>query len=475
MASLGTLYIASEWIIRVAMLFYVPQRRAPASARAWLLLIFFLPWFGFILYGLIGRVFLPQRRLEMQAKVMEALRALGAREQNERPPRPALPPEFSPALTLAEELSEFPVVGANRFELLPEYGHAIERLVEEVDGAGASVHMLYYIFEHDEVGDRMADALVRATQRGVNVRVLMDAIGSRGGLKGLAPRLRAAGIEVTVVLPLRLWGPNKVRFDLRNHRKIAVIDGRAAFFGSQNIVSPHANRGLVNEEMMVRATGPIVRQLHGLLLADRYLEVGDLPPESRETPAAGSSDDRTAGLAQVLPSGPGYNAGTTEELMIAMMSAARTRVALTTPYFIPSESFLLSMKLAARRGVAVHLIVSGESNKPLVQFAQQSYYDGLLEAGVHVHRYYGNFLHAKHMSVDDGVALIGSSNFDMRSFALNAEVSVLVYDHAVTAELRQVQERYLERSEHLTTEGWAQRSIGRRALENLARLTDSLL
>ena len=474
MASLGTLYVASEWIIRVAMLFYVPQRRPPASARAWLLLIFFLPWLGLFLYGLIGRVFLPQRRLEMQAKVFEALKALGARERPAAPPRPPLPPEFSPALDLAENLSEFSVVGGNRFELLPDYDTAIDRLVAEVEHARTSVHLLYYIFAADAVGERVAAALERASQRSVNVRVVMDAIGSRAGLKRIAPRMRAAGIEVTSALPLRLWGPNKARIDLRNHRKIAVIDGRLAFFGSQNIVSAHANRGLTNEEMMVRATGPIVRELHAVLLADRYFEVGDIPPEAREVDAQAVAHPAT-GLAQVLPSGPGYNAGTTEDLMISLMSAARTRVVLTTPYFIPSESFLLAMELAARRGVAVHLIVDKASNKPLVQFAQQSYYEELLDAGVHVHRYFGNFLHAKHMSVDDEVALIGSSNFDMRSFALNAEVSVLIYDRTVTAELGTVQARYLARSEHLNQDAWAQRGLARRVLENLARLTDSLL
>jgi cardiolipin synthase len=456
------------------MLFYVPQRRAPASARAWLLLIFFLPWFGIVLYGLIGRVFLPRHRVEMQSRVYEALRQLGTGSRNGAPPRPPLPEQFSPALNLAERLSEFPVVGGNRFELLPQYGAAIDSLVAEVDGARHSVHMLYYIFEHDDVGERVADALVRAAQRGVRTRVLLDALGSRGGLKGAAPRMRAAGIEVIAALPLRLWGPNKARLDLRNHRKIAVLDGRVAYFGSQNIVSPHANRGLTNEEIMVRATGPIARQLHAVLLADRFLEVGDIPAESRDMPAS-EGHETEAVLAQVLPSGPGYNAGTTEDVMMALMSAARSRVALTTPYFIPSESFLLALKLASRRGVAVHLIVDMKSNKPLVQFAQQSYYEGLLEAGVHVHRYFGNFLHAKHMSVDDEVVLIGSSNFDIRSFALNAEVSVLIYDRTVTGELCKLQAHYLAKSEHLTAEGWGKRGIGRRTLENLARRTDSLL
>ncbi|HQR51879.1 MAG TPA: cardiolipin synthase [Burkholderiales bacterium] len=474
MASLGTLYVASEWIIRVVMLFYVPQRRPPASARAWLLLIFFLPWVGLVLYGLIGRVFLPQSRIEMQAKVFEALKALGARGRVGAPPRPPLPPEFAPALDLAEALSEFSVRGGNQFELLPDYDAAIDRLVADVEQAHASVHLLYYIYAPDEVGERVTIALERVAQRGVNVRVVMDAIGSRPGLKRLAPRMRAAGIEVTCALPLRLWGPNKARVDLRNHRKIAVVDGCIAFFGSQNIVSARANRGLTNEEMMVRTTGPIVRDLHSVLLADRYFEVGDIPPEAREAHVV-AADDTGGALAHVLPSGPGYNAGTTEDLMIALMSAARERVVLTTPYFIPSESFLLAMELAARRGVAVHLIVDRASNKPLVQFAQQSYYEELLDAGVRVHRYHGNFLHAKHMSVDDAVALIGSSNFDMRSFALNAEVSVLIYDRSVASELARVQAHYLARSEHLTPAAWARRGVTRRALENLARLTDSLL
>ena len=148
--------------------------------------------------------------------------------------------------------------------------------------------MLFYIFEDDDVGRRVADALRRAAQRGVAVRVLMDAIGSRGGLKGLAPALRAAGAEVIAVMPLRLWGPNAARFDLRNHRKIVVVDGRSAFFGSQNIVSAHANRGMVNEEMLVRATGPIVRHLHARA-AGRPLSRDGRPAAGIRRPVAGAS------------------------------------------------------------------------------------------------------------------------------------------------------------------------------------------
>ena len=192
--------------------------------------------------------------------------------------------------------------------------------------------------------------------------------------------------------------------------------------------------GMINEEMFVRATGPIVRHLHAVLLGDRYLETGDLPPES-DSLAPAERPETPTGLAQVVPSGPGYNEGTAEAVMIALMYGARSRVVLTAPYVIPSEAFLVRdvQHRAARRGGRPDR--RPESNKPLVQLAQQSYYDVMLKAGVRILRHTGSFLHAKHLSVDDEVALIGSSNLDIRSFALNAEVSVLIYDRAVVADL----------------------------------------
>jgi cardiolipin synthase A/B len=471
----GSVYVASEWVIRVAALFYVPQRRPPSAARAWLLFIFFLPWPGLIFYALIGRAYLPRRRFDVQRQIYETIRRIEPRAlTGDAVAAPAVSPELLPALRLAEQLSEFPVVGGNKFELLPVYDAAIDRLIADVDAAQRFVHVLFYIFANDETGAKVAAALERAMKRGVVVRVLMDAIGSRSGLKGLAPGLRAAGAEVLPVMPLRLWGPNAARFDLRNHRKIVVIDGRYGFFGSQNIVSAHANRGMINEEMLVRATGPIVRHLHAVLLGDRYLETGNLPPESDNLDPAERREGES-GLAQVVPSGPGYNEGTAEAVMIALLYGARSRVVLTAPYVIPSEAFLSAMCSTARRGVAVDLIVDQESNKPLVQLAQQSYYDIMLKAGVRIHRHTGSFLHAKHLSVDDEVALIGSSNLDIRSFALNAEVSVLIYDRSVVADLKVVQDGYLRHALIVTKEERRQLRAGRRAMENLARLTDSLL
>ncbi len=471
----GMMYVTSEWVIRIVALFYVPQRRPPNAARAWLLLIFFLPWVGLLLYFLIGRAYLPRRRLKIQQQIFELIRRLAPRAESfDDTVAHAVSAELLPALRLADQLSEFPLVGNNRFELLPVYGEALDRVIADVDRAKRFVHMLFYIFENDEVGRRVADALIQAARRGVAVRLLMDAIGSRGGLKAFAAGLREAGVEVIAAMPLRLWGPNAARFDLRNHRKIVVVDGACAFFGSQNIVSAHANRGMINEEMFVRATGPIVRHLDAVLLGDRYLETGDVPPESDDL-LSGARDPARNGLAQVVASGPGYSEDTAEAVMIALMYGARSRVVLTSPYVIPSEPFMMAMCSTARRGVAVDLIVDRESNKPLVTLAQQSFYDRMLRAGVRIHRHSGSFLHAKHMSVDDDVALIGSANLDIRSFALNAEVSVLICDRAVVAELREVQDGYLRHADLVTREERRSLPVWRRGLENLARLTDSLL
>lgn len=471
----GSLYVASEWVLRIGAFLYVPQRRPPNAARAWLLFIFFLPWPGVLLYLLIGRAYLPRRRLEVQKQIYDLVRRLAPRSPaSEAAVTQAVTPELVPAVRLADRRSEFPAVGGNAFELLPQYDAAIDRIVAEIDGARRFVHMLFYIFENDDVGKRVAAALAAAARRGVAVRVLMDAIGSREGLAHLGPGLRDAGAEVLAAMPLRLWGPNAARFDLRNHRKIVVVDGACAFFGSQNIVSAHANRGMVNEELLVRATGPVVRHLHAVLLGDRYLETGTLPAESDDlTPVTVPTVDH--GFAQVVPSGPGYSEGTAEAIMIALMYGARSRVVLTSPYVIPSEPFLAAMLAAAQRGVRVDLIVDAESNKPLVQLAQQSFYDTMLAAGVGIYRHKGSFLHAKHISIDSDVALVGSSNLDIRSFALNAEISVLVYDRAFVRDLAAIQQGYLDHSESVTPATRASIPRSQRVLENLARLTDSLL
>jgi cardiolipin synthase len=473
--SWGTLYLVSEWVVRLVMLFYVPQRRAPAAARAWLLLIFFLPWVGLVLYAVFGRANLPRERLQMQATVSRLVRETQPRILGDTLTlRPDLPPQFGPAVMLAYRLADFAVCRGNSIELISDYGEGIDRLVEDIAGAQRHVHLLYYIFRDDATGRRVAEALMQAAKRGVSCRVLADGYGSFFSLRRLAPELRAAGVEALPVMPPRLWGRKKLRLDLRNHRKIAVIDGHIGYVGSQNIVDPDANRGLMNEELVARMTGPVVRQLQAVFLADRWYETEAMPADPQEELLPQVAETGRS-PAQLMPSGPGYHGANTQQAMIAFIHAARARVVLTTPYFMPDESFRLALRMAAERGVEVRLVLSRYSNKPIVHLAQESYYEELLEGGVHIHLYYGNFLHAKHATIDDCVALVGSSNLDIRSFELNNEVGVLIYDPGVVAQLRAIQKRYFAASEEVRLEAWSRRNIAVRTAQNIARLADTLL
>jgi cardiolipin synthase A/B len=467
------LYLISEWSIRLVMFIYVPQRRSTAAARTWLLFIFLLPWPGLLLYWLFGRVYLPTHRLQMQERAFEFVR----RAQNQIGARvtvdPDLPAVFKFVPGLARKLGEFETLAGNQVELLPDYTETIDRIIGDIDSARQNVHLLFYIFLADETGRRLGEALGRAAGRGVTCRVLMDAVGSRPGVKKLAPKLRNRGVEVLEMLPVGLFRRNAARFDLRNHRKIVVVDGRVGYTGSQNITNPEFVKGYPNEELMVRLTGPAVVQLQAMFLADHYFETGNvLDPEELfpDLVYAGNSP------AQVLPSGPGYGQENGRELIIAMLYAARERIVITTPYFVPDEPFLQAIRAASLRGgIEVHLVLSMHANQMITQLAQRSYYDDLLEAGIRIHLYRPRFLHAKHLTIDNDIALIGSTNMDIRSFALNAEVNLLVYDSTVVQQLRTVQERYFANSDRLEASDWNRRPLSARVVHNTARLMDSFL
>jgi cardiolipin synthase A/B len=223
---------------------------------------------------------------------------------------------------------------------------------------------------------------------------------------------------------------------------------------------------------MARVTGPVVLDLQYVFAADWYLETNEVLDGDSEFP---SPEIAGAVPAQALPSGPDFPNQNNQRLIVALIHGARKQVVLTTPYFIPDEPVLQAMQTAALRGVDVHLVVSEKGDNRFVLLAQESYYEELLEAGVHIHLYRQNFLHAKHLSVDGAVAMIGTSNLDIRSFALNAEVMLMIYDAGVVADLAAEQERCFANCCLLTPATWRQRSLKRRLAQNLSRLLSPLL
>ena len=458
-------WYALEWIIRIGALAIVPMRRTPAAARAWLLLIFFLPAPGLLLFLLIGSPNFPAWRTGRFDELRPWFADL-ARRQKADPPAIG---DAAPIAALAETLGLMPACGGNGMELIDNYDAVIDRLVEDIDGAALSVRITAYIFADDAVGRRVVAALGRAVKRGVSVRVLFDPVGSGHWRRGTRALLTAHDVEWREALPFRLLR-GRTRRDMRNHRKLYVIDGAIGYAGSQNIVAKNFRPGVVNRELVARVTGPVVASLSALVEADWSIECGD-PPPAQPLLAAPAG----AAMLQLLPSGAAYALDGFQTLLVWQLHEARKRVIIVTPYFIPDDDVLGAMRSAATRGVDVHLIVSKTVDQPLVNFSQSSFYDDLLVAGVQVHLFPHELLHAKALGVDRRLAIVGSSNVDLRSFQLNEEASLLIYDAASIATVDAKLLDYLERSETLTLEGWRARSWKRKLGENAARLVNSLL
>lgn len=467
-----SLYSISEWMIRLVMLVYVPQRRSAAAARSWLLLIFLLPWPGLLLYSLFGRIYLSDDHIAEQDKASRYVHNLRPHINSVITEPPKLPDHFMATISIAEKLGDFQCYAGNSIDLLANYENSIDRLITDINSAQSHINALYYTFEPDATGHQVTEALIQAAKRGVVCKIMMDSVGSRSGLQKLAPVMRNAGIEVVEVLPAGLFRRKTWRFDLRNHRKIAVIDGQIGYAGSQNIIAATTNSDFPNEELVVRTTGPVVEQLQAVFFMDYYFATGNLETNPIYLPsiiATGHSH------AQVVPSSPGYRRENGKVLMISLFYAAKKRIVITTPYFVPDEIFLQAIRSATLRGVEVHLVLSKYSDQRITKLAQCSCYENLLEVGVKIHLYQPRFLHAKHLSVDNDVALIGSTNIDIRSFALNSEINVLVYDKKVVKDLRAIQEQYFSESKLLTLKDWQSRPLLARVSQNIARLADSLL
>jgi cardiolipin synthase len=473
MSDWSFLYLVSEWAIRLIMLLYVPQRRSAAASRTWLLFIFLLPWPGLLLYALVGRIRLPVLRRKLQAQAALQIEKAQAQIGERITVEPDLPAALQIIPQQARKLGSFEPFAGNALKFLRDYEGSIDQLVQDIDAAEKHVHLLTYIYRDDQTGQRVTEALKRAAQRGIDCRLLLDAVGSRRALERLGPEFQAAGIEVRSMLPVGLFRRNGARFDLRNHRKVIVIDGRIGYLGSQNIADPAFVKNFPNEELVVRVTGPIVSQLQAVFLADHYLETEKVLDRAQLFPDLKPTGDS---IAQLVPSGPGYGQENGRDLIISMLYQARCRVVIVTPYFVPDEPFLQAIRAAAlRENVRVHLVLSKHANQLITQLAQRSYYDDLLEAGIEIHLYHPHFLHAKLLTIDDDIALVGSTNMDIRSFALNAEINLLIYDRKVVECLKTIQESYFANSELLTTDIWRNRSALAKIVQNTARLMDSFL
>ena len=443
---------------------------SPQARLAWFIILAVLPYVGSVVYFLFGEIDIGSSGDRRHDAVFEQIRTrssdlMGAAEDTDR----LIDPLYRTAFRYAASINGFHAVAGNRAELMADAAATNAQLVADIDAAQSHVHVLYYIWLDDKTGTDVAEALLRAAGRGVTCRAMADGLGSRALIKSpLWQRMKDAGVHLAVALPL----DNPVRtmltsrIDLRNHRKITVIDSKVTYCGSRNSADPEF---LVKAkyapwvDIMLRFEGAIVAQNELLFLSDWMQATGDTMDGFKLT--AGPVEDGFP--AQVMGDGPTERRGATPQLFSALIGCAQRTLTLSTPYFVPDATVLEALCSAAHRGVAVTLIFPKVNDSWVVAAASRSYYRRLLSAGCEIHEFKGGLLHAKTLTLDGKVTLVGSSNLDLRSFDLNYENNILLQDEGVTKSVRDRQFHYIAQSDPVTLDGVAAWPRRRRIWNNV--------
>lgn len=472
----STLASAAGTLLGFVSLAFIPlvllRKKDPAATFAWILVLVFVPVLGVLLFWFLGRERVQRpvrRRVEERAPVTGRIhqRMSGQADPDllERSLR-RQPAAQRGMVRLASSLGNMEVVAGNRVEALVGAEATYDALVEAIDAARDHVHLQYYIFRSDRSGRRILEAMTRAAERGVRVRLLYDGFGSFGLRRRLRPFLRAGGYAKPF-FPLsvlrRAW-----TVKLRNHRKLAVIDGRVGFTGGINVGDMFVGW----RDVHLRVEGPAVGQLQGIFASDWYMASRYDLTDPAFFPVV---EPRGDSVVQILQSGPDESLEAIHRLYFAAIASARERVLLTTPYFVPDQAMSVALQTAALRGVDVRLIVPRHSNHRVTFHAGRSFYDELLRAGVRVHEYVEGMLHTKAMVVDGRLATVGSFNLDVRSFRLNFEMVAVLYDRGSVEALERLLEEDLARTERVSLERWRERSVATRIKEGYARLMSPLL
>ena len=479
---LTTSIFIADLTIRIGLsLRVIMRKRAASVSLAWLIIILLLPFLGAIVYLMFGEVRLGERRaakrLSEQPVILQWTKALYKRvsinwEQ--------INPECIPINRQIDTIVHIPTMPDNSLELITEPTAFLRKLIVDIRKAKSSCFLEFYIWNEGGLADDVTKALFDAKKRGVTCRILVDSIGSKTFISGtLAEKMRSAGIEIVEALPAGIIRALFVRIDLRNHRKVAIIDGTIAYTGSQNLVDPRffkQNQGVGKWiDAMVRINGPVVEVMTASFIYDWMMEshapLEELYPTSDIGPVGSSGD----ALVQLVPSGPNLQEGAIHDLLLTTIYAARKELTLTTPYFVPDNAILAALKSAAQRGVDVTIIVPEKNDSRLVHYASRARYEILTKAGVKIMGFSGGLLHAKTITIDGDFCLFGSVNLDMRSFWLNFEMTLFIYNKQFTTKVRELQQSYLLNAKKIDCEIFTRRPFRERFKENVALLVGPLL
>ena len=445
--------------------------RDPASRIAWVVVVAMLPLVGMFGYLFLGEVNIGRGRVGRLRAVLGSMPPIPYHAGDTGELGAAVAERYRHLFQLGHSISRFHPVAGNTAHLLPTSNATIDAMVADIDAAKDHVHVLFYIWLPDHNGRKIVDALKRAAARGVTCRAMADDLGSRTLIRSeYWQAMRAAGVRVAAGLPIGnlLLRPFVGRVDLRNHRKIVVIDDRITYCGSQNCADPEflvkAKYGPWVDAVM-RFEGPIARQNQFLFASDWMTyaneNLDELLRKALPLPMPGGA------VAQVIGTGPTVRYSAMPEMFESLMFAARREIVVTTPYYVPDESLQNALCTTAYRGVDTTIVFPARNDSWIVGAASRSYYLDLLTAGVKIYEYEGGLLHTKSLTLDGEVTLIGSANMDRRSFELNYENNILFYDPALTGAMRERQQDYIARSHLVTIEAVAAWPMQRRLWNNL--------
>ena len=458
--SLLSLLVYILLIIRVLLR---PNREA-SSRVAWIVVILAFPVLGIVAYVLLGETSIGRKRVARMRAVVAGLpdvnHLAGADAANLHDD---VPQNYVHLFQAGKTVNGFDPVEGNQAQLMADSNAAIDSIVADIDAAKAHVHLLFYIWLSDNNGLKVVEALKRAAARGVSCRAMADGLGSRSMIASSHWKdMKAADVHLASALPISnlLLRPLRGRIDLRNHRKIVVIDNHITYCGSQNCADPEFRvkpKYAPWVDALMRFEGPIVRQNQYLFASDWQAGTGEDISHLLAEPMAAHAKGFPA---QVIGTGPTVRSSAMSEIFETLIFGARNKLVISTPYYVPNEPMQAALCASARRGVDTTIIFPAKNDSWIVGAASRSYYYDLLEAGVHIYEYVGGLLHTKSLTLDGEVTLIGSANMDRRSFDLNYENNILFYDKALTAEVLQRQESYIAQSEMVTDEnvaGWSWR------------------
>lgn len=438
-------------IIVAVIVMVIEQQREPVWSFAWIMAVLFVPIVGLLLFILVG--YRPARKRLVEPPHIERS-------------------EQIPFITLLENNSDAKLALHNNLDVLHNGDQTFASIVKALESARESIHIEYYIFCEDKVGNYIAELLEKRAREGIEVRLIFDAVGSWKLSKEFISRLRASGVEVGRFSPITF--PYLTHYlNYRNHRKIVVVDGRIAFTGGINIAERYLKGDTMGlwYDVHLRVEGDAVADFQRMFLSDWALVSGQTLDDARYFPP---SEVAQHAPMQVVGSSVSSRWSAISQAFFAAITGASQTITISTPYFIPSTSLLEALKVAALKGVDVRIVIPERSDSLLVHWATCSFVDGLLSAGVKVYLYTAGFLHSKLIAVDGRMASVGTANMDIRSLEDNSEVSTFIYDRETVAELTATLEDYIAHSRRVIPDEWYALPHGQRFVNAIARLLSPL-